>query len=362
MSEVTSGRILYCNGVPAAQVRVRVFDRDLGGTDDDLTLVEGLSDANGHFQVTYDKSRAVDRIAITTTEPRSLTDWSLVQRTRSIADPLDMYLPYLECSYTLRGTQHTVAFDMHSPVLDIYLPDAPPVAGSFVASLSGFHFLNSFPGSPLPFTIPSLPGLLKIPSYYGLCGGMSAAAADLFYVGKTTPPDREPPRKRTTLYNYLFRRQMDSFNPLGDTVLRFIKWMGLEEQTPFGTWHRSETEVEQLRSKFAAGMPAHPLGLVFANPGQPLWENHQVLAIGMREPAAGLTEIAVYDPNFPENDQVFIRCHHTTCAGEGAACTIPALQCEHVAVVAGPDGKAIEQKRPMRGTFLMPYRPVTPPI
>jgi hypothetical protein len=344
--------------MPAAGVRVRVFDRDIGGVDDDLTIAEGLSDASGSFRVTYDRSRAVDRITVTTTEPRSLTDWTLIQRSRSFGDPLDMYLPYLACIYTAQGGERRSMADLHGPSIDVRLPLMPPVAGQFVPSRHGFHFLNSFPGTPLPFSIPVLPGLAQIPSYYGLCGGMSAAAADYFYAGRATPPDREPPRKRTALYQYLFRRQIDSFSPFGEPVLRFVKWMGLAERMPFGTWHRSCDEVIQLQALFGAGTPVQPVGLVFANSGEPLWENHQVLATGYRERGPDLVEIPIYDPNYPENDQVFIRCHRTIC--EGAASTIPALRCERVAIVAGQDGRPTEQVRPMRGLFLMPYQPVAP--
>jgi hypothetical protein len=299
MSEEATGRVCFSNGIPVAGVRVRVFDRDIGSADDDLTLAEGVTDAAGQFRVVYDRSRAVDRVTITTTEPRSLIDWTLIQRSRTFNDPLDLYLPYLECRYMLRGAERRATFDLDSSPVDLRLPDLPPVAGSFVPSRHGFHFVNSFPGIPLPFSLPALPGIGQIPGYYGLCGGMSAAAADYLYAGKSTPPDREPPARRTALYQYLFRRQIDSFSPFGEPVMRFVKWMSLSERNPFGTWHRSHDEVEQLRVLFAAGVPAYPIGLVFANPGEPLWENHQVLAIGYREPAPQGAQLIIFEPNYP---------------------------------------------------------------
>ncbi len=361
MPELVVGRVLYANGTPAASVRVRVFDRDINGTDDDLTITEGLSEQDGSFQIAYDRSRAVDRVSITTTEPRSITDWTLVQRTRSFDDPLDAYMPYVQCSYMLHGIERIITTELVNGPLELRLPEPPPLKPTFVPSQHGWRFLNSFPGTPLPFSLPALPGIGSIPSYYGLCGGMAAAAADFFYAARPIPQLRQAPVKRTALYKYLFRRQMDSFSPFGEPVMRFMKWMKLDERIPLGTWHRTSDEVERLRAMFAAEVPLQPLGLVFANPGMPLWENHQVLAYNVIEHSEVQTDIMIYDPNYPENDQVFVRCVLRQCEIEGAACGVTGYSCERVAIVAGPDGQAMEDRRPMRGMFLMPYTPIAPP-
>lgn len=361
MAELAAGQVVYANGAPAAGVRVRVFDRDIGGADDDLTITEGLSDQNGNFQVTYDRSRAVDRMSVTTTEPRSLTDWTLVQRTRSFDDPFDAYMPYVQCRYTLHGIERSTTTELSSGALELRLPEPPPKQPDFVPSRHGWHFLNSFPGTPLPFSLPALPGIGSIPSYYGLCGGMAAGAADFFYASRPIPDVREAPPKRSRLYTYLFRRQMDSFSPFGEPIMRFVKWMKLDERIPLGTWHRTSDEVGHLRTMFAAAMPLQPLGLVFANPGMPLWENHQVLAYNLIDRSPSQADIMIYDPNYPENDQVFVRCKLCYCEVDGAPCSVTGYSCERVAIVAGPDGKAMEDCRPMRGMFLMPYSPIAPP-
>lgn len=361
MAEFALGRVLYANGTPAAGVRVRIFDRDLGGSDDDLTITEGLSDQDGSFRVEYDQSRAADRISVTTTEPRSLLDWTLVQRTRTLDDPLDIYMPYVQCRYVLHGVERSTNIEFSNGPLELRLPEPPPREPNFVPSQHGWHFLNSFPGSPLPFSLPTLPGIGSIPSYYGLCGGMSASAADFFYARRPIPALREAPVKRTAMYKYLFRRQMDSFSPFGEPVMRFVKWMKLGERIPLGTWHRTSDEIGRLRDMFSAGVPLQPLGLVFANPGMPLWENHQVLAFNLIDRSATQADILIYDPNYPENDQVFIRCMLRNCEVEGAACGVTGYSCERVAIIAGPDGQAMEQVRPMRGMFLMPYTPIAPP-
>jgi hypothetical protein len=365
MAEQLSGRITFANGAPAAGVQIRIFDRDPGGSDDDLTVQAGLSDANGRFSLSYDQQRATDTITITTNEPRAWNDWTLVARTRSFADPLDEYLPYLDLRYTLRGKLHTRQVALDASPIEIRLPDAPPVSGSFVPSTHGFKFVNLFPGIPLSISIPGLPDMSKIPASYGLCGGMSAAAADFFFAQRSIPETQEIPKKGTKLYQYLFRRQMDSFSPNGEPILRFMKWMKLDQQAAFGAWHRSMGEFERLKAMFDSGFPAHPIGLVFASPGEPLWENHQVLACGYTQKSTSLYEIKVYDPNFPWNDQVIIRAEVQNFEGsdsQGQERRLSTLRCARVAIVGDPEtGKPIEQVRPMRGMFLMPYAPVAPP-
>lgn len=364
MSEQATGRITFANGAPAVGVRVRIFDRDPGAHDDDLTLAEGVTDANGDYSATYDPSRAADKFDITTTEPRSWNDWTLVQRTRTFTDPLDYYMPYVRCSYTLYGRERIVTFDLEPSPQAIRLPDPPPVERNFVPSVHGFHFINSFHGIPLPFTIPALPLLDTIGGAYGLCGGMSAAAADYFYAGRATPELRDVPEQGTTLYSYLYRRQLDSFSPFGEPVMRFMKWMRMNEDGPLGTWERSYSQFEQLKALFDAGLPLQPIGLVFAAAQEPLWENHQVLAYGYTERSPSAIDIKIYDPNYPENDQVVIRAETMALRGSsssGGTKRAAALRCRRVAIVADTLGRAVEDVRPARGIFLMPYEMVMPP-
>jgi hypothetical protein len=193
---------------------------------------------------------------------------------------------------------------------------------------------------------------------------MSAAAADFLYAGRPIPETRSIPAKRTALHNYLLRRQVDSFSPLGEPVLRFMRWMKMEEAIPLGTWHRSADECARLKALLDGGLPVHPIGLVFANPGEPLWENHQVLAYGYRETLPSQIEISIYDPNYPENDQVYIRADRMQLSGtntSGQTVSVVSLRCRRVAIVADALGRAIEDVRTMRGLFLMPYEPVEPP-
>jgi hypothetical protein len=364
MAEQITGRITYANGEPAPRIQVRVFDKDIIGKDDDLTIDVGISDTDGHYTVIYDRTRAIDKLDIQVNLPRSLTDWTPVPRTLGIANPLDRYDPYLQLTYTHYSDPRTQTIQVISATQDITLPEPAPVLGTFVPSRNGFWFLNLFPGTPLPFSIPSLPHISEIPSAYGLCGGMSAAAADFFYAGKIVAQEHEIPAKHTPLYQYLMKRQLDSFSPFGEPILQFMDWMKLDEQSPLGTWHRTADQVAHLKTLFAGGMPAHPIGLVYANPGQPLWENHQVLAIGYHEPSPTTIEIPIYDPNFPMNDQVFIRAERRSVAGSdarGQAIQGNSLHCQRIAIVADTNGNPVEDAKPMRGLFLMPYQPIVPP-
>ncbi len=362
MADHVTGRITYANGVPAPRIQVRVFDRDTIGGDDDLTLELGISAANGVYTVTYDRSRAADKLEVNL--PRSLPSWIPVPRTIGITNPLDRYAPYLQLTYTHYNDPRVHTIDLSAATQDITLPEPAPVIGTFIASRNGFWFLNLFPGTPLPFSMPKLPGISEIPAAYGLCGGMSAASADFFYSGRPIPQEHAIPAKDSPLYQYLMKRQLDSFSPFGEPILQFMDWMNLDEQSILGTWHRSADQVAKLKSLFNGGMPVYPIGLVYANPGQPLWENHQVLAIGYRETSPTTIEIPIYDPNFPMNDQVFIRAERGSVEGTddaGEDIRVGSLRCQRIAIVADTNGKPIEDAKPMRGLFLMPYEPLVPP-
>lgn len=357
MTEHVSGRITYANGAPAQGVRVRVFDTDMRGGDDDLTLQAGLSDADGRYTISYDPDRAADLTTVA-------LDLGPIHIKRTVIDPLDIYLPYLELRYIHFGREHVDRYALTNAQQDLRLPVPPPVGGRFVPSQHGFRFINNFPGSPLPFTIPTIPGLAEIPSYYGLCGGMSALAADFFYARRPIPATREVPSKRTNLYRHLFRRQIDSFSPMGEPIRRFMQWMALDETAFLGCQHRTAEQFAQLEAMFDSGMAVHPIGLVFASPGEALWENHQVLAYGYTEKSASLVEIQIYDPNFPENDQVVVRCDRMTLQGRsstGEETSFTTMRGRRVARVADALGRPIEQERPMRGFFMMPYAPAPIP-
>jgi hypothetical protein len=139
-----------------------------------------------------------------------------------------------------------------------------------------------------------------------LCGGMSYAALDYFHSGVPIPQQWYAPANGTTLYNYLYQRQVSSildnaddwaeynFNPDGIRNSEFFK-RGLNE------------EFEHLKAR----LPANPvpLGLKGKSVG-----DHQVIAYAYDAGsyAGGLgpnqedLRIFVLDPNYPGEENVLV--------------------------------------------------------
>src|SRR5204863_294830 len=75
---------------------------------------------------------------------------------------------------------------------------------------------------------------LGLPREYGLCGGMSLAAADFYLANKPVPDFTKPPAQGTPLYEYMYQRQADSMGPLGVMALKFWGWMRLPDHSEKG--------------------------------------------------------------------------------------------------------------------------------
>lgn len=242
-------------------------------------------------------------------------------------------------------------------------PAAPSFA-NFRPSSHGFRFRNQFTGSPLPFSLGGLEKYVSLPNHYGLCGGMSFAAADYFLAGIDPPVIATPPAKGQELYKYLYQRQVDS---LGDTLVavpKFARWMDLPDDTPFGTGARTCAELGDIVARLEAGEACH-LGLVFVRmrDGGKLWENHQVLAYGVEfAPGDGLF-IRIYDPNYPVNDRVFLHVSWRPAGmmvvgtvGTRLIC-VPYPGAEVVRRTSTPG----RRDQPVRGFFQMNYSRRQPP-
>ncbi len=214
----------------------------------------------------------------------------------------------------------------------------------FRPSLHGFRFVNSFHGSPLPIPLPAAEERLGLPNRFGLCGGMSSAAADLFLAGAMVPEGSTPPERGTPVYDYLYRRQATTLAPMGAGAARFIEWMELPEEGEDGTHARTEREMPTILAALGRGEPVM-LGLVLGSPRgeRKAWENHQVLAYAASRLPMDVVEIRIYDPNYPGRDDAVIR------------------------VAPLPSGlridRVVEGRRTtrIRGLFRMPYTPMRPP-
>lgn len=255
-----------------------------------------------------------------------------------------------------------------------------PVAGAparpvsdgreFRPSLHGFHFVNSFSGSAAPpawrEANSGLLGLIKgateasVGDRFGLCGGMSASAADYFLAGRTPPTTRDVPAEDSVLRNYLFERQVDSLGALGLMAAKFVERMALPDVSARvdGRWTdsaaaRTTAEIEPILARLDRG-DLVPLGLVHVRVGQgnAIWENHQVLAYAY-ERGEGVLTLHVYDPNAPLDDGAVVRLGREGDAG--------APQQWRGVLEYGRQADGRMKRRPVRSLFAMPYAPKMPP-
>ena len=349
-----SGRVTYANGLAAPDVEVRVFDQDAPGKgDDDLTLTPGLSDAHGAFQVRFDPGRYMDFVSLPFLGLSRPSESGQASGPR-FPDLLDLLTPYLQFRYTING-QPSIHKTAIVPFQNEYhLPEALPI--HFVPSQNAFKFPNLFPGFNLPFSVPFLPSTKKITGDYGLCGGMSAAACDFILSGRSIPEVDRVPRNGTRFYRYLFRRAMDSF-AMGESILKFARWMALPDDGPNGTWRLTLAEYNNLRAALEQQRLA-PIGLVITRGSslqeisRSVWGNHQVLAYACTDHPDGSADIHVYDPNSPGRDSA--RIHVTPVqVGEGPEGPLMGVKCQPIDVSIYP--------QQVRGFFQMPYEPLEPP-
>jgi len=347
---ILSGKVAFANGVVAPSVTVRVFDQDAPGKgDDDLTLTPGLSDASGKFTVEYDPGRYLDFACLPFIGLRSTAREAFLR----IPDSLDILSPYLLFTWTVDGQEYT-----HRAPVELFrdqfqLPQSLPL--TFRPSQHGFHFLNSFSGYMLPFTVPFLPNG-KVRGVYGLCGGMCAGALDFLLAGREMIARTVPPQRRTRLHRYLFRRSIDSF-AMGETILRFARWMILPDGGSNGTYRLTYREWEKIRASLDANQLV-PLGQVRTKAAniqeisREIWSNHQVLAYGYEESENGAVEIHIYDPNCPDKDNVLIHADRVQVAEEGSE-TVFGLSCY--------ESDCFTIHRPLHGFFAIPYEATEPP-
>lgn len=361
MTATIVGKVLFANGAPFNGAEVRVFDRDAAGkTDDDLTTQPGLSNSEGKFQVAFEAARYMDMKTFFINTAFLPFDWTKSGITGSIPDLTDIYLPYLQFQYILRDRPRQYSAALAPFQNEFRLPENPPV--QFTPSQHGFHFINSFPGFPLPFSIPGLEKHLKVPANYGLCGGMSAAAYDFILAGKPIPDQTGVPDRRSKLYQYIFRRTIDSFGARGEGIIRVGRWTLLPEDTVYGTQKLTNDQFKQLQSSLADQNPT-PIALIYTHATnlqemlQMIWNNHQVLAHSYTQIAPGIYHIQIYDPNFPGRDDVLIQAERVQLKRNGdyppADEPVDGLKCFQIV--------GNQLLREVRGFFTMPYVAVQPP-
>lgn len=216
----------------------------------------------------------------------------------------------------------------------------------FVPSEHGFAFVNRFSGSPLPSK--TLTRLWGGRMDYGLCGGMSYAAADYFLADQPIPGSIAPPAEGSALYIDLQHRQMQSLGIALTGSLRFAVWMGMSDHAV------QMLTIWQLAGIIAALDRGEPvvLGLVYHSFDETLavWHNHQVLAYRVADRSPAGVTLLVYDPNHPGNDEVVIAVRSVDGSPLAGGSEIRTSK-----LVPG------RRARRIRGIFAMPYRFASPP-
>ncbi len=184
------------------------------------------------------------------------------------------------------------------------------VAG-FLPSVHGLHFANRFPSGPtvkLGFIDPRCGRRRR--RVRGSVRRHERFVRERFEAGQPIPPDAVAPANGSPLFQSIVRRQVLSLDWLRGP-LRFW-WMGLRG----GDWARTRSltvEWPRIRASIDAGHLAL-VGLVRHEGWNPwhLTDSHTVVAFGyaIADPgpdgSAGAITLRLYDPNWPNRDDVSI--------------------------------------------------------
>ena len=183
------------------------------------------------------------------------------------------------------------------------MPAANAVQG-FLPSTNGLHFANRYPPGPtvrLGFVDPRLVGVGDADA--GLCGGMSWFVREWFETGRPIPTDTTAPDNDSPLFKAIVRRQVYSLDWMRGPLRFYLAAAMSPERLRARTL---EVEWPNIRAAIDGGRLAL-VGLVRHHGWNPfdLQKDHTVLAYGYEiDPASGATTIRLYDPNWPNRDDV----------------------------------------------------------
>lgn len=176
----------------------------------------------------------------------------------------------------------------------------------FQPSTHGLHFANRFAPGPtvrLGVLDPRIIGIGDARD--GLCGGMCWYVRERFETGQPIPSTRTAPANGTPLFRAIVRRQVHSLDRLLGPW-RFWRMASSGKraaiaQTRDQSWPAVKAAID------AGRLPM--LGLVRHTGWNPfsLSKDHQVLAYAYAtDGPTGSTTIRVYDPNWPDRDDVTV--------------------------------------------------------
>ena len=129
---------------------------------------------------------------------------------------------------------------------------------------------------------------------------MCFAALDWMQAGGKVPQHVETPLPGSSLYHYLYRRQIDTYGNFWTVVAKFLRWSLLPNLRVSAL---TLEQVYYIVSGIKNNQPA-VLGLILTQSAA-IWQNHQVIAYRYEEEAE-ISRIYIYDPNVPENDEIWI--------------------------------------------------------
>jgi hypothetical protein len=188
---------------------------------------------------------------------------------------------------------------------------------------------------------------------------MSCAAYDFLLAGRSIPSNTTAPARGSVLQQYIYRRQVDTFGAFGEYIAKFAQWMVLPDDTVLGTQKRTYDEFEEIRAKLDDGNPV-VLGLVYVSGSDTfeIWNNHQVLAYRYSEVSATTIDLNIYDPNYPDRDDVVIRAERVPVG----TTLIPGVPPRKRTILGFRCTQMVSNSnKNIRGFFAMPYVPVVPP-
>lgn len=223
------------------------------------------------------------------------------------------------------------------------------IAG-FLPSTHGLHYPNNWPSVPAKtfrVRVGALSATIGLgDASGGLCGGMAFTVRDLFERQLAPPVSAANPLPDSPAFDYLVDRLLDSLHGLHGAALgaRYYEWMVLPDRIPLVRRGAADLTVHESLPEVRAcidGGHLAPLGLVCVGSARPsdLGQNHQVLAFAHASDAAR-TVLRIYDPNWPDRDDITLTCD----LREGAAHPFAYSPGDHT----------------VRGFFLSEYSPTDP--
>jgi hypothetical protein len=182
------------------------------------------------------------------------------------------------------------------------MPPANAIAG-FLPSTHGLHFPNRYPPGPtvrLGLIDPRVVGVGDADA--GLCGGMSWFVREWFEAGRQIPTETAAPDNGTPLFRAIVRRQVYSLDWMRGPLRFYLAAASSPDRI-----RRKTLDVEwpKIRAAIDGGRLAL-VGLVRHHGWNPfdLPRDHTVLAFAYDTDAAGTITVRLYDPNWPDRDDV----------------------------------------------------------